>query len=126
MYTSASLQDYLGKVYSPEQLREQARACFQDGEDSDTWGKGKMYLLIAARMGDRGASWLLSLYYRDGRYGFDEDWAKSEYWRTRTEARLKNDAALIYDDPKLKKAAQYRYQRWQAYWQSTGELFNGL
>jgi hypothetical protein len=118
-----SHQDYLGKTHSPEALREQARACFHGSEESDAWAKGKMYLLIAARMGDRGASWLLALYYREGRYGFEQDRGKSEYWRKRTDQRLKNDAALVYDDATLQKQALHRYQVWQDYWRSNRELF---
>lgn len=120
---SASYKDYLGKTHKPENLREQARACFCKTDES-SWGKGRMYLLIAARMGDRGASWLLTLYYRDGRYGFAPDVQKSEYWRRRTEQQLRHDAAQEYADPALKKQAERRYDQWMAYWSGNRELFH--
>ena len=121
---SPSCKDYLGKTHDPEQLRQMARACFCGPEDSDAWAKGKMYLLIAARMGDRGASWLLALYYRGGCYNFERDFQKSEYWRVRTEQQLRHDASQVYDDEALKKLAKYRYDHWKAYWSGNHELFS--
>ena len=68
----------------------------------------------AALSADRGASWLLALYYRDGRYGFDQNSERAEFWRKKTDDRLASDAALIYDDEALAEQARRRYALWRA------------
>jgi len=100
----------------PDAMRELARYIQKNTNDSKLLKDAWALLLIAARSADRGASWLMALYYRDGRYGFKQDLEKSEYWRKRTEDRLASDAALIYDDEHLAYQAKRRYALWQFQW----------
>ena len=101
-------------------MRELARHIHKNTKDPELLSQAKTMLLLSARAADRGASWLLSLYYRDGRYGFDLDIEKSEYWRKRTDDRLASDAVLIYDDEELEGQAKRRYRIWRNYWKKIG------
>jgi len=98
----------------PDAMRELARYIYKHTHDPELLAQAGTLLLIAARSADRGASWLLALYYRDGRYGFKRDAGKAEYWRKRTEDRLVSDAGLLYEDPMLAWQAKRRYTLWQA------------
>ncbi|MDZ7662529.1 hypothetical protein [Thiohalophilus sp.] len=96
--------------------RELARYIFRHSDDPELLRRARTLLLTAAHSADRAASWLLALYYRDGRYGFDQYPEKARFWRERTERRLESDAHLIYDDEELKRQAVRRYRIWKQYW----------
>lgn len=105
--------------------RELARYIFRYSDDPELLKWAKIRLLTAASSADRAASWLLALYYRDGRYGFEKDPEKARAWRERTERRLESDAHLIYEDERLKKQAVRRYQLWKRYWTKYELLYEG-
>ena len=98
---------------NPEAIRELSRYLLKYAENKEQLLNGRLMLLGAARMSDRGASWLLAIYYRTGKYGFEKNIELAEYWRMRTEDRLRSDASLIYDDEDLKVQAVRRYRLWR-------------
>jgi len=100
----------------PEAIRELGRYILKYAESHEHLTKGRLMLLAAAHMADRGASWLLTLYYSTGKYGFDKNSELAEHWKHRTEYRLRSDASLIYDDEDLKEQAVQRYTLWQSQW----------
>lgn len=105
-----------------EAIRELSRYFLKYAEDEEQFANGKLMLLAAAHMADRGASWLLAIYYRTGKYGFDKDTNKSDYWRECTEKRLRSDSELIYDDMFQKDLAINRYNIWTEYWNNRFEV----
>jgi hypothetical protein len=104
------------KKNNPAAIRELGRYILKYGKNEDEVILGRLKIYAAACMADRGASWLLAIYHRTGRYGFIKDIKKSEYWRIRTEDRLRSDASLIYDDESLSKQAVNRYRIWCKQW----------
>ena len=75
--------------------------------------RGRTYLIIAARSGDRYAGWLAALYYRVGLFGFPRRQDLSEYWRERIERRLVGDLAYASDAELT--ARQKAYREWRSY-----------
>ena len=104
---------------TPEAIRELSRYLLKYAENDEQLSNGRLMLLSAACMADRGASWLLAKYYRTGKYGFKKDIEVSEDWGIKTEDRLRSDASLIYDDEELKEKAIMRYQVWCEQWNIT-------
>lgn len=107
----------LASAQNPEAIRELSRYLLSYAENNEQLANGRLLLLGAARMADRGASWLLAIYYHTGEYGFEKNIELAEYWKIRTEDRLRSDASLIYDDEALKRQAVRRYRIWCEQWE---------